>query len=205
MFGVGAANTKLIAKQAGADQALAEALWASGNHDARILATTIADGANIKASVLDKWAGASENYVIADAVSGVIARGPNAAILSAKLRVSKKEFRAAIGWNVVSSLAHDVRLTPEEARSLLEEIEAGIHAAPNRARHSMNSALIAIGLMGGDLEKAALAAAKRIGVVVVDHGQTGCNTYPAADYIAKARAHAATRREKNAREPAKRQ
>ena len=35
------------------------------------------------------------------------------------------------------------------------------------------------------LQKKAIAAAKRIGKVEVDHGETGCKTPDAASYIAK--------------------
>jgi hypothetical protein len=52
----------------------------------------------------------------------------------------------------------------------------------------MNGALIAIGLRNPRLEKKAVAAAKRIGKVEVDHGETSCETPDAAAYIAKAKA-----------------
>ena len=53
----------------------------------------------------------------------------------------------------------------------------------------MNNALINIGVRNSALEKKAVAAAKRIGKVVVDHGETGCKTPDAASYIAKTLAH----------------
>jgi hypothetical protein len=49
----------------------------------------------------------------------------------------------------------------------------------------MNNALIAIGSRGGALEDRAIAAAGRIGTVVVDHGATGCKTPDAAASIRK--------------------
>ena len=54
-----------------------------------------------------------------------------------------------------------------------------------RTDHAMNRALIAIGVSNARLEKPALAAAKRIGKVEVDHGETGCQTPDAAAYIRK--------------------
>ena len=56
---------------------------------------------------------------------------------------------------------------------LLDEIEAGIGAAPNRTRHAMNQALISIGCRPGWMQKA-IAGARRIGKVEVDYGQTSC-------------------------------
>jgi hypothetical protein len=50
----------------------------------------------------------------------------------------------------------------------------------------MNSALIAIGIRNPKLQKLALAVAKEIGEVEVDHGDTSCKTPDAAEYILKA-------------------
>jgi hypothetical protein len=52
----------------------------------------------------------------------------------------------------------------------------------------MNGSIIAIGMRNKDLEKAAIATAKKIGHIDVDHGQTGCVTPDATDYIRKATA-----------------
>jgi len=49
----------------------------------------------------------------------------------------------------------------------------------------MSSALIAIGGRSAALRKAALAAAKRIGVVEIDHGDTACKTPDASASIEK--------------------
>ena len=49
----------------------------------------------------------------------------------------------------------------------------------------MNSALIAIGIRNSALESKALSAAKKIGKVDVDHGETSCKTPDAAKYIRK--------------------
>lgn len=72
----------------------------------------------------------------------------------------------------------------------LAEIERTIHTAPNAERYIMNQTVIAIGCRNAALRKAALAAAKRIGEVEVDHGDTACKTPDAAEYIEKSWAHA---------------
>ena len=54
----------------------------------------------------------------------------------------------------------------------------------------MNMAVIVIGGRNAALRKSALAAAKRIGQVQVDHGDTACKTPEAAACIEKAWAHA---------------
>ena len=53
-------------------------------------------------------------------------------------------------------------------------------------------AVIAIGLRNANLEKRAIAAARRIGKVEVDHGDTSCKTPDAEPYILKASARKKT-------------
>ena len=59
-------------------------------------------------------------------------------------------------------------------------IEKSIHTASNAASASMNMAVITIGCRNASLRKAATAAAKRIGMVEVDHGDTDWKTPDAA-------------------------
>ena len=67
----------------------------------------------------------------------------------------------------------------------------GVYLTENT--RAMNGALIGIGLRSAGREKKAVAVARRIGVVEVDHGETGCKTPDAAGYIAKTKAHRAKR------------
>ena len=53
----------------------------------------------------------------------------------------------------------------------------------------MNQALISLGIRNPQLEKMARAAAKKIGKVEVDHGQTSCQTPDAAAYMTKTLAY----------------
>jgi hypothetical protein len=66
----------------------------------------------------------------------------------------------------------------QNRRRLLREprIERETHGSPNRARESMNAALIAIGKRGGRLRREARRIAKVLGAVEIDHGETSCKT-----------------------------
>ena len=83
-----------------------------------------------------------------------------------------------------TALAETDVFTDDELEDYIEVIERSIHNAKNRVRYSMNNAVIAIGLRP-KLQRKVIAAAKRIGKVEVDHGQTSCKTPDAASYIAK--------------------
>ena len=94
----------------------------------------------------------------------------------------------AAGYNLLASRLKngDESLSDEECERFLSTIEREIHGSPNRARYSMNTALIAIGTYRRVLTAEALKAATRIGRVEVDHGNTACKTPDAVPYIQKA-------------------
>lgn len=187
-FGVSYADLGKLAKRIKLDQELAEQLWASGNHDARILATMIADPGEIRSKTIDSWARDLENYPLADAFGGLVARTRFARGKLRKWTVARHEFVGQVGWILVASAAMGDESLPDSFfEELLAVIEQKIGSAPNRTRYAMNNALIAIGIRSAKLEKKAIAAARRIGPVEVDHGQTSCKTPDAIPYIRKAR------------------
>ncbi len=195
MFGVSYANLGNLKKKVGRDTELARGLWASGNHDARIFACMIADPSEMKAGELDAMCRDLDNYVVCDAFAGLAAKSPSAETRLKKWCGARREWVSAAGWNLV---AHAAGGQPEVGEAFLMErlevIERTIHTSQNRVRHSMNQALISIGIRGAKLRKAAEAAAKRIGKVEVDHGETSCTTPDAVAYIAKTLAHRKARK-----------
>lgn len=188
MFGVSYANLGKIKKKIKVDHKLAEQLWATGNHDARILATMIADPKQVNDKMLEAWAKDLDVYALTDAFAKLVSATALARKKMEKWTKSKHEWIGATGWQLASLIAmNDRELADDYFESYLSLIESNIHNSKNRVRHSMNGALIAIGLRSPGLEKKALAAAKKIGAVTVDHGETGCKTPDVAEYIQKAK------------------
>jgi len=185
MFGVSYADLGKLVREIGADHELALELWASGNHDARVLATMVVDPGRMSARELEGWAEALDNHVLTDAFARVAAKSPAAPALERKWTRSKDEWLGAAGWGIRAQRVESPALSDADLEACLAEIEAKIHGAKNRTRYAMLMALIAVGVRGGELQKKAVAAAKRIGVVEVDHGETGCKTPDAASYIEK--------------------
>ncbi|MBY0373953.1 MAG: DNA alkylation repair protein [Bryobacteraceae bacterium] len=189
MFGVSWAELGKLQKKIKRDQPLSGELWETGNGDAMILATMIADPAAVTMKQLEAWAGGLASYAHSDALARLVAQTPHAGKLIAKWTKSKTDLVSQCGWSLVAHRAGIEEAFDEaELAAMLAKIEQGIHAAPNWTRRAMNGALIAIGLRSAKLEKLAIAAAGRIGKVEVDHGETSCQTPDAADYIRKAAA-----------------
>ena len=196
MFGVSFANQNKLAKAIKRDQALSLQLWASANHDARILATMVADPNLADDARLDSWVVDLDSYVITDAFSGFVGKTSLAQSKAEAWTDSDGEWPGRAGWHLVAHLAMKSKdLSDDYFIDRLATIESDIHTRKNRVRDAMNNALIAIGIRNPRLEELALAAAARIGKVDVDHGETGCKTPDAAQYIRRTLA----RREQKAR------
>jgi hypothetical protein len=236
-FGVLYSDLRALQKRCGTDQALAEVLWANGNHDARVLATMIADPIAMAAPTADAgttarsaggsaggiegapdgasagttngstpgtaprtpagatpepkiatWVRQVTNRPLLYAVAELAAKIPTAIRTMTDWIASSEEWIEATGWYLLAILAGRGNGSIDDAAysGYLRQIESTIHGRPNWVRHTMNGALIAIGLRSQALQAEALAAAQRIGKVVVDHGQTACKTPDAISYIRRA-------------------
>jgi 3-methyladenine DNA glycosylase AlkD len=190
MFGVSYAALGKLQQKIKVDQTLAEQLWATGNHDARVLATLIADPGKIGVGTLNAWAKDVDNRGLAGALSNVVAEAPSAKGRMERWTASKDEMIACAGWHTLASIARQDNGLPDTYfAKYIKTIESKIHSSKNWVKYAMNNALINIGVRNPALEKKAVAAAKRIGRVEVDHGETGCKTPDAAAYIKKTVAH----------------
>ena len=101
---------------------------------------------------------------------------------------SKEEIRREMGYGVFGVVLKNNpdAISDAEAEMVLATIEKEIHGSANYARYAMNGLVIAIGVFKPSLRDRAIAAARRIGKVEVDHGETTCKTPDAASYIEKA-------------------
>ena len=184
LFGVSYANQNKLAKEIKRNHALARELWTSGNHDARILATMIADPSQTDALLLDSWVTDLDSYVVTDAFSGLVGKTALAYEKAEEWTRHEAEWPGRAGWHLIAHLAMKNSDLPDAYFGThLATIEREIHDRKNRVRDAMNNALIAIGIRNDAPEQPTLAAAARIGKVEVDHGETGCKTPDAVEYI----------------------
>ena len=158
----------------------------------RVLALMIADPAKATAKQIDTWAKDVTYHVIAGAFAGFVGRTPFAQDRAEKWQTSKDEWLCSAGWGVLSHLTgNSPDMSDDYFAMKLKEIERTVHGSKNRVRYEMMGALIGIGVRSPRLTELALAAAKRIGKVEVDHGDTACKTPDPVAYIRKTLAHRA--------------
>jgi 3-methyladenine DNA glycosylase AlkD len=190
-FGVKVGDMKPLHKKLKGEQALALQLYATGNGDAQYLAGMIADGALMTRAQLQTWADtASWDMISGTTVSWVASEHPDGFALALKWIDSPKEHVARAGWTTLSALAAtvpDEQLPVKEFSALLDRVARTLAAAPDGARYSMNSFVIACGTYVAALGDTAIATARKLGRVAVDLGDTACKVPEAESYIVKSR------------------
>lgn len=191
LLGVRIGDMKPIAKQIKGDQALAMELYATGIGDAQYLAGMVADGRRMTVKQLQTWADtASWDMISGFTMSWVTSEHPDGFKLAVKWTKSKKQHLLRAGWSTLGAIAATVpddRLPVAEYGEMLERVVREIGRAPDGAKYSMNGFVISVGTYVAPLAAKAMAAAKKIGKVEINMGETDCNVPVAADYIVKCR------------------
>ncbi|HVK16564.1 MAG TPA: DNA alkylation repair protein [Fimbriiglobus sp.] len=188
-YGVKVEDLKKIQKRVKTDHDLALALYATGVSDAMYLAGLIADPARMTKADLRKWVkGAYWNMLAGYTVPWVASESRYAVELATEWMDSPKELIAVAGWTTYSSyvsIRPDEELDLDEIEGLLGRVQKEIPGAANLVRYAMNGFVIAVGGAVAPLTTRAKAAAKAIGPVEVDMGETSCQVPDALQYINK--------------------
>lgn len=177
-----------LQKKIKVDHALAMELWKTGNAEARVLALQVADPEKLTRADADRLVKDGPVRFIGSYLSGLLARSPIAEKTMDVWMKSPDESHREVGFGILGVRLKDDpgSVSDADADKVLATIEKEIHRSPNWARRAMNGALISIGVFKPAFRKKAIEAAKRIGTVEVDHGETNCKTPDATPYIEKA-------------------
>jgi 3-methyladenine DNA glycosylase AlkD len=188
VYGALTSDIAKLGKKIKTDHALARKLWKTGNAEARILALLISDPAQISRPEADAFVEDGPVRFVGCYLVELLARSPIADATMRAWMKSKEEDRRELGYGLLGVRLRDDpnSISDAEAQKILATLEKEIHRSPNRARHAMNGALISLGVFKPALQKEAIEAARRIGKVEVDHGETSCKTPDAVSYIEKA-------------------
>jgi 3-methyladenine DNA glycosylase AlkD len=188
VFGVLTSEIARLQKKIKVDHALAMELWKTGNAEARVLALQVADPEKLTRADADRLVKDGPVRFIGCYLSGLLARSPIVEETMRACMSSPDESPREMGYGLLGVRLKDDpgSVSDADAEKVLATIEKEIHRSPNWARYAMNGALISIGVFKPALRKKAIEAAKRIGKVEVDHGETNCKTPDAVLYIEKA-------------------
>jgi 3-methyladenine DNA glycosylase AlkD len=163
-FGVSVVEIKKVAREIAHDHALAEALWQTGLHEARILAGFVDRPQWVSEAQMDRWTGEFDSWDLCDQICGNLwDRTPHAGAKIRQWAADEREFvrRAAfatLAWMAV----HDKKADDESFLSYLPLIRAGATDSRNFVRKAVNWALRQIGKRSPELHGPCLDLAREL-------------------------------------------
>jgi 3-methyladenine DNA glycosylase AlkD len=163
-FGVSVNQLRKVAKRLGTDHRLALALWATGNHEARLLACFVDDPALVSDQQLEAWARDFDSWDICDqATTSLFDLTQHAWGKAVKWAGRDQEWVKRAGFALMAGLAaHDKSAGNRAFMKLLPVIERGAPDERNFVRKAVNWALRNVGKRNRALNAAAIACAERI-------------------------------------------
>jgi 3-methyladenine DNA glycosylase AlkD len=164
MLGVPIPVIRRLARQAGRSHELAAELWASGIHEARILATLVEEPAQVTRRQMNQWARDFDSWDVCDqACQNLFRYTPSAWAMATEWAGARREFVRRAGFALMAGLAVKARQAPDEDFEALLPLISGAATDPrNMVKKAVNWALRAIGKRNPHLRRAAIAAAENI-------------------------------------------
>ena len=164
-LGVRVPDIRALAKEVGTDHALAQALWDSGLHEARLLATMVADPEQVDAELMESWAADFDSWDLVDQAMGNLfwraAPAWEQAVVWA--RRTEPELVRRAGFMLMATLAlHDESAADEAFRDFLAVIESEANEERERPRKGLEQALRQIGKRSAVLNQEALVLCERM-------------------------------------------
>ncbi len=163
-YGISIPTLRKIGKEIGRDHALAQQLWSSGVHEARILAALIDDPRKVTEDQMERWVSDFDSWDVCDqCCSNLFDRTDLAHRKAAEWSAREEEFVKRAGFALMASLAvHDKKSADEQFLSFLPLIRRESVDDRNFVKKAVNWALRQIGKRNRDLNRAAIDTAKRI-------------------------------------------
>jgi 3-methyladenine DNA glycosylase AlkD len=142
---------------------IALSLWASGIHDARVLATIIEDPKQVTRGQMERWVRDCDNWGVTDALAFLFDRTPFAEAKAHAWSGRRAEFVKRTGFALMAGMAvHRKELPDEVFLAFLPVIAREATDERNFVKKAVNWALRQIGKRNPRLRSAAIAEAKRI-------------------------------------------
>jgi 3-methyladenine DNA glycosylase AlkD len=164
VYGVSLPHLKRLARQIGKDHLLAQELWSSGAHEARLLACFIENPGEVTRRQMDRWASDFDNWAVCDGCClHLFAKVPFAQEKAAAWCVRNPEFVRRAGFSMMAVLAvHDKKAADDLFLQWLRLVKDASSDERNFVKKAVNWALRQIGKRNPRLNKAAVRTAKEI-------------------------------------------
>jgi len=164
VYGVSLPQLKRLARQVGKDHLLAQELWSSGAHEARLVACFIESPAEVTSRQMDRWAGDFDSWAVCDGCClHLFAKVPFAQQKAVAWCVRRRELVKRAGFVLMAVLAvHDKTAIDSLFLRWLRLIKNAATDERNFVKKAVNWALRQIGKRNLRLNRAAIRTAKAI-------------------------------------------
>lgn len=193
-LGVPVPSIRAIARRAGTDHGLARALWATGVHEARFLATLVADPGAMTEAEMDRWARDLDSWDVGDAAADLFVRTPARDATIRRWARDEAPYVKRTAFAMIARRAVSDRAASDAAfRRYLPTIRRAARDDRNEVRKAVSWALRQVGKRNAALHADAIAAAERI---LADGERTGArgSRWVARDVLRELRSDAVLRR-----------
>ncbi|MBI4336721.1 MAG: DNA alkylation repair protein [Chloroflexi bacterium] len=171
-FGINPANTlgvsvpaiRSLAREMGRDHAVAQQLWVSGVHEARILASMVDDPREVTEAQMERWAKEFDSWDVCDqCCSNLFDKTRYAYQKAVEWSSREEEFVKRAAFALMAALAvHDKKADDAAFLRFLSLIERESGDSRNFVRKAVNWALRQIGKRNASLNRAAIGAAEEV-------------------------------------------
>jgi 3-methyladenine DNA glycosylase AlkD len=163
-YGISTPGLHALARRIGKNQQLADKLWSSGIHEARILAALIGEPDKITAAQMDRWARDFDSWDVVDATCCYLFAAAKPAWDKVYEWSGRRgEFQKRAAFSLAAYLSYkDHAAGDEQFERFLGVIEREAHDERNFVRKAVNWAQRNIGKRNLRLNKAAIRAAERM-------------------------------------------
>ena len=163
-LGVSIPNLRQVAKETGKNHKLANDLWTTGIHDARILAGMIDRPDEVSEKQMEQWAGDFDSWDVCDEVCmNLFKKLPYVYEKAVQWGGREEEFVKRAGFVLMANLAvSDKKANDEKFKSFLFYIKKESTDGRNFVKKAVNWALRQIGKRNITLNKLAIKAGEEI-------------------------------------------
>ena len=162
-LGISIYELRPLAKKIGKNHALAQKLWGSGIHEARILASYIDEPEKVTEAQLERWVSDFDSWDIVDQVSELIANTPHVIKKIKAWSKRKEEFVKRTAFALIAEIAwHDKTLSDKDFEQFFSLIKKAATDERNFVKKAVNWALRNIGKRNRALNKRAIGIAREI-------------------------------------------
>ena len=163
-FGVSVPALRKLAKSIGKDHSLALELWDSGFHEARELATMIADPKHVTEELMERWVKDIDSWDVCDHCCGNLwDKTPFAYLKAREWSKRPEEFVKRASFSLVAALAvHDKTASDDAFTRFLPIIKRESTDERNFVKKAVNWALRQIGKRNRKLNRKAIETAREV-------------------------------------------